>query len=349
MSAAVGAALKKIAVALLTNKKVLKTLVGIVLGIIVIVIMPAVAVVSLFNGKIEIDTGALQQQIVAQMSEKQREELKFIEDTMYAIEKKMTDKGFEDRVKEAQVLFVFVLSDHAHEKKFVSRLVKCFSEKQTDEQLIAKVNEVFKTEIKADEFSKIMGEIRSTAIVTKGYTDISTKNNLDLVKWVIHAQQSGWGYVWGTSGGVLTRNVYESQKKLYPAEVGGYADFIEKHWIGKRTCDCSGLIRSYWWLNPETKQIEYGRNGISAMTADGMYQASTEKGSIASIPEIPGLAVWQPGHIGVYIGNGEVIEAMSTEYGVVKTKLTSGRWTHWLKIPHISYVKEKDKKEKKKK
>lgn len=71
MSAAVGAALKKIAVALLTNKKVLKTLVGIVLGIIVIVIMPAVAVVSLFNGKIEIDTGALQQQIVAQMSEKQ--------------------------------------------------------------------------------------------------------------------------------------------------------------------------------------------------------------------------------------------------------------------------------------
>ena len=349
MSAAVGAALKKIAVALLTNRKVLKTLVGIVLGIIVVMIMPAVAVVSLFNGKIEIDTGALQQQIVAQMSEKQKEELKFIEDTMYAIEKKMTDKGFEDRVKEAQVLFVFVLSDHAHEKKFVSKLVKCFSEKQTDEQLIVKVNEVFKTEIKSDEFSKVMGEIRSTAIVTKGYADLSTKNNLDLVKWVIQAQQSGWGYVWGTSGGVLTRNVYESQKKLYPAEVGGYADFIEKHWIGKRTCDCSGLIRSYWWLNPKNKQIEYGSNGISAMTADGMYQASTEKGSIASIPEIPGLAVWHQGHIGVYIGNGEVIEAMSTEYGVVKTKLTSGRWTHWLKIPHIRYVKEKDEKEKKKK
>ena len=41
--------------------------------------------------------------------------------------------------------------------------------------------------------------------------------------------------------------------------------------------------------------------------------------------------------IGVYIGNGEVVEAMGTRYGVVKTKLEGARWTHWLKIPYISY------------
>ncbi len=83
-----------------------------------------------------------------------------------------------------------------------------------------------------------------------------------------------------------------------------------------------------------------------------MYQAAKEKGSISSIPEIPGLAVWHSGHIGVYIGNGEVIEAMGTKYGVVRTKLASRGWTHWLKIPYIKYEEEKsdkgEKKEKKK-
>lgn len=60
MWATVGAALKKIAVALLGNPKVLKTIGGIVLGLIIIIVMPVVAIVSIFNGDIEIDTKAEQ-------------------------------------------------------------------------------------------------------------------------------------------------------------------------------------------------------------------------------------------------------------------------------------------------
>lgn len=52
MSATIGAALKKIAVALLTDKKVIKTIGGIVIGVIIIVVMPIIAVVSVFNGNI---------------------------------------------------------------------------------------------------------------------------------------------------------------------------------------------------------------------------------------------------------------------------------------------------------
>lgn len=55
------------------------------------------------------------------------------------------------------------------------------------------------------------------------------------------------------------------------------------------------------------------------------------------MPNTPGLAVWKSGHIGVYIGNGEVIEAMDTRYGVVKTKLQGRGWTHWLEVPGIKY------------
>ena len=68
-----------------------------------------------------------------------------------------------------------------------------------------------------------------------------------------------------------------------------------------------------------------------------MYRNAAVKGPIGTIPEIPGLAVWKSGHIGVYIGGGEVIEAMGTNYGVVKTQLTDRNWTAWLKIPYIQY------------
>ena len=71
-----------------------------------------------------------------------------------------------------------------------------------------------------------------------------------------------------------------------------------------------------------------------------MYYAAMEKGSIDTIPEIPGLAVWHEGHIGIYIGNGETIEAMGTRYGVVRRQLSSGSWTDWLKIPYIAYIEE---------
>lgn len=87
------------------------------------------------------------------------------------------------------------------------------------------------------------------------------------------------------------------------------------------------------------EQREMARtNGMPDISSDQMYQNATEKGPISTIPEIPGLAVWHTGHIGVYIGNGQVIEAMNTSNGVVQTSLSSGRWTHWLKIPYIQYI-----------
>ena len=47
MSATIGAALKKIAVALLTDKKVIKTIGGIIIGIIIIVVMRMKAICQL--------------------------------------------------------------------------------------------------------------------------------------------------------------------------------------------------------------------------------------------------------------------------------------------------------------
>ncbi|MET0016640.1 hypothetical protein [Oscillibacter sp.] len=165
-----------------------------------------------------------------------------------------------------------------------------------------------------------------------------TKNNLDLVIYAKNAYDSGWGYVWGTYGDVLTDSLFASKLKQYPDGVGSYADFIRENWLGGRTTDCVGLIKGYGWFDPGTKAIEYGTNGMKDVGADGMHSAAIVKGSMDTMPDTPGLAVWKSGHIGVYIGNGEVVEAMGTKYGVVKTKLAGRGWSAWLQIPYISYI-----------
>ena len=143
--------------------------------------------------------------------------------------------------------------------------------------------------------------------------------------------------MWGTFGHVLTESLFEAKLAQYPDALAGNADFIRQTWVGGRTTDCVGLIKGYGWLDAETEGIVYNTNGMPDITANEMYHAATVSGTIDTIPETPGLAVWHDGHIGVYIGNGEVVEAMGTRYGVVKTKLEGARWTHWLKIPYISY------------
>ena len=194
MSATVAAALKKIAVAILTDKKALKTVGGIILGILIVICLPVVSIVSILNGDIQFDEARLQQIVVQNLSAEEQIRLQAVEDTMYAIDTAMRDRGFDaQRVKEAQVLYVLALSDCSEQSGFVQKLVGCFAEGQSDSQLIAAVNAAFGKEIDAEEFSKIMNTIRAVYISTSGYVDPYTKNNLDLVTWAKNANEKGLG------------------------------------------------------------------------------------------------------------------------------------------------------------
>ena len=185
--------------------------------------------------------------------------------------------------------------------------------------------------------SFIAGGDRSVELDISDFVDPYTKNAADLVTYAIHAWESGWGYVWGTYGSILTESLFAYKLEQYPEGVGTYEDFIRNTWLGGRTTDCVGLIKGYGWLDPETLAIRYATNGMPDIAANQMYYSAVESGTIDTIPEIPGLAVWHDGHIGVYIGDGWVIEAAGTKYGVIKTELANRGWTHWLKVPYISY------------
>ena len=183
----------------------------------------------------------------------------------------------------------------------------------------------------------LRGDGSSIELDISAFTDPTTKNAADLVTYAIHAWESGWGYVWGTYGSVLTDSLFAYKLEQYPDGVGSYADFIRANWLGGRTTDCVGLIKGYGWLNPDTMTIEYGTNGMPDLGANQMYYNASVSGTIDTMPDTPGLAVWHDGHIGVYIGDGYVIEAMNTKKGVVKTKLEGRGWTHWLQIEYINY------------
>ena len=337
MNIAIGAALKRAAFSLLSDRKALKKAGMVILTLALAVILPILAVTAVL-GSVEVDSAKLSQTVTANLSAETQAELLKTESLITELNSAMSDAGFAARQTEAQVLALLGLSSQADEPEFVAKLVGCFAERQTDAQLIGAVNAAFGTTLDADEFSAIISAIRANAIDSSGYTAPAEKNNLDLVTWAVRAEQAGWGYVWGSQGELLTESRFQSLAASYPKEVGGYEEWIRTHWLGKRTADCSGLIRGYWWLDAETQEVKYGSNGIPAMGADAMYQAAAEKGPMSTMPEIPGLGVWHKGHIGIYIGNGEVVEAMSTRKGVVRTQLANGHWTAWIKIPYINYI-----------
>lgn len=186
MSVSAAAVAKKVAAYVVTDKKALKIVGGIILGIIIIIAMPIAAVIGIFSGSVEIDTDRL----YAMVSEQQT----VMTEKWSAVETAMADSGYDSsRIEEAKLLFTFALSDYADSEDFTEKFVGCFSAEQTDEELIANVNSAFGTDITVDEFKNAMSETRNTYINTANCTDPTSKYNFDLVKRTENLTDKGVG------------------------------------------------------------------------------------------------------------------------------------------------------------
>ncbi len=155
-------------------------------------------------------------------------------------------------------------------------------------------------------------------------------SNTDLARFCV--SKLGVPYIMGTNGRVFSQPIYNDLTRRNP---GGWFTVKRlprvKAQIGKRTTDCHGLIE--WFL----AELAGGKWSYDT-TADGAFAAAQGKGAIGSIPELPGVCVRCPGHVGVYIGGGYVVEARGFEYGVCLTKLPERPWTHWYRHPKIRYA-----------
>lgn len=169
------------------------------------------------------------------------------------------------------------------------------------------------------------------------------KTNIGLVEYA--KAQLGKPYWYGTFGQKATRSLYNSKRVQYPTYYKA-KDFDEQIDRAEKVHDCIGLIKGYMWCDtPDDPKPVYRKDNVFPdCSADSQYNRSKIKGtSMGTLPQVAGVLVFMKGHVGIYIGNGWVIEARGHAYGVVKTKLERRPWKRWAYIDEIEYVKEEPK------
>ena len=149
--------------------------------------------------------------------------------------------------------------------------------------------------------------------------------------------QLGKPYWYGTFGQAASKDLYDWHKKQYPKY---YKWDYTPEVAGQKVHDCVGLIKGYLFCESPTSG-KYTYNEKQDISANMMFDACVTKGAIKTIPEVPGVLVFMDGHVGIYIGGGEVIEARGHNYGVVKTKLAKRSWKNWGYCPFVIYEEEK--------
>lgn len=157
------------------------------------------------------------------------------------------------------------------------------------------------------------------------------KTNIGLVEYC--KDQLGTPYWWGGYGQVADEKLLKKFKKMYPLR---YLTGDFESQFGQKIHDCSGLIKGYMWSETSDSIPEY--NPSHNINAEDMIKKCSVSGLIDSLPEIPGLLLFKEGHVGVYIGNGEAIEARGRNFGIVKTKIKDRDWIMWGKLDWINYI-----------
>lgn len=158
------------------------------------------------------------------------------------------------------------------------------------------------------------------------------KTNIGLVEYA--KAQLGKEYWYGTYGSAASESLHKAKKKQYPKY---YTWSYQAKWAGMKVHDCVGLIKGYLWSqSPNDTKPKYNKN--QDVSANGMRSKCKVKGNISTMPDVAGVLVFFDGHVGVYEGNGYVIEARGHAFGVVRTKLSSRPWKYWGYCPWISYV-----------
>lgn len=163
------------------------------------------------------------------------------------------------------------------------------------------------------------------------------KTNIGLVEYC--ERQIGKPYWFGCFGQVSTKSLYEEKRKAYPSYYTAN-NFLKQ--LNVKVHDCIGLVKGYMWCSsPEDTKPKYCSNGFPDVSADMQFNRSKRKGTyMRNMPEVKGILVFMKGHVGVYVGDGWVIEARGHAYGVVKTRLKDRPWTKWAFVDEIEYVEQ---------
>jgi cell wall-associated NlpC family hydrolase len=153
-----------------------------------------------------------------------------------------------------------------------------------------------------------------------------------------HAQTLlGSPYMWGTYGKKITHALIDEKAKQYPAQYAAAYIQTLRGFAGSgiRAVACVGLVKAY--MMTETPGGDPVYQAAYDNNVAGLRGACSPLEGIATLPEIPGLLLFVgTTHVGVSLGNGQVIEAVGSDC-VKITERKKGKWSDWGKLRWIVY------------
>lgn len=206
MSAAVAAALKKIAIYILGDEKKrgkLFVVVGsIAAGFLGLMCLPVAVLSSMGNMEIEqpqIDKSMFNESaIMAGLSSEQQAKITEIRNSGQEIEDAMTDAGVRSQTIKAQMIYMSYFDEVQNFN--AESYANLFEIAPNDSDLIAAINSNYDLEINYEDFMRTYTFVMNATINPYMFTDSESKNCADLAAWAENAYHSGWGFQEGCFG-----------------------------------------------------------------------------------------------------------------------------------------------------
>lgn len=157
----------------------------------------------------------------------------------------------------------------------------------------------------------------------------------DLIAHCMRFLNEGWGYIYGASGQIWTQAQQDAKSKT-DEQIRLYG----QRWVGKHVIDCSGV----WYLAMQ-ELGSYMYHGSNTMwNKYTVSKGRLSKGKRTDGKELkPGTAIFtgindgDHNHVGIYIGDGKVLEAGGVQKGVITTAITTSKWTCWGEMKYVDY------------
>ena len=159
----------------------------------------------------------------------------------------------------------------------------------------------------------------------------------DLIAKFQYALDNHWGYIWGAAGSVWTQAKQNATSNDMAKKYG-------QQWVGHTVADCSGLFT--WAFKQLGGSMYHGSDTMfrKYTTSSGALKAGKRTDGQELLP---GTAVFvfneekkNYSHVGLYIGNGYVIEAASTQKGVIRSKVSDAKWEYWGELKGMTFKRE---------
>ena len=183
------------------------------------------------------------------------------------------------------------------------------------------------------------------------YKEMISVTAEQLIEWFRRALEDKYGYIFGQSGTMWTqsdqnlkvnymiRNYGPDWKKSADAKKDNYykSALLGSKWIGHNVADCSGMFVGAY--RKYGLSIAHGSTSIYKNYCDqkGRLTESLKKTLVPGAAVFTGDTENDHPHVGLYVGNGKVIEAQGVDAGVCVSNLSANKWKWYGLLKAVTY------------